>query len=76
MSNVKNVAIAGGVASNKYFRSEIKKLENELKIKSYFPKKVLRFKRMQNSIRFASPHQPTANQQPADNQQQPATSIQ
>ena len=38
MNNVKNVAIAGGVASNKYFRSEIKKLENELKIKSYFPK--------------------------------------
>ena len=38
MNNVTNVAIAGGVASNKYFRSEIKKLENELKIKSYFPK--------------------------------------
>ena len=36
-NKVKNVAIAGGVASNKYFRSEIKKLEEKFNIKTYFP---------------------------------------
>ena len=37
-SKIKNIAIAGGVASNKYFRSEIKKLEKKLGIKTCFPK--------------------------------------
>ena len=37
-SEIKNIAIAGGVASNKFFRSEIKKLEKKLKIKTSFPK--------------------------------------
>ncbi len=37
-SKIKNIAIAGGVASNKYFRSEIKKLENKLQIETCFPK--------------------------------------
>jgi len=36
-TNIKNVAIAGGVASNKYFRNEIKKLEKELNIKTFSP---------------------------------------
>jgi len=35
---IKNIAIAGGVASNKYFRSEIKKMEEKLKINTCFPK--------------------------------------
>ncbi len=37
-NKITNIAIAGGVASNKHFRSEIKKLEDKLKIKSCFPK--------------------------------------
>ncbi len=37
-SKITNIAIAGGVASNKYFRNEIKKLEEKLKLKSSFPK--------------------------------------
>ena len=36
-TNIKNIAIAGGVASNKYFREEIKKLESKLNIKSFSP---------------------------------------
>jgi len=37
-NKIKNIAIAGGVASNKYFRSEIKKMEEKLKINTCFPK--------------------------------------
>jgi len=37
-NRIKNIAIAGGVASNKHFREEIKKMEGELNINSSFPK--------------------------------------
>ena len=36
-TNIQNVAIAGGVASNKYFRKEILKLEEQLNIKTFSP---------------------------------------
>ena len=36
-TKVKNIAIAGGVASNKYFRKEIKKLEKKFNLESFSP---------------------------------------
>ncbi len=36
-TEVKNIAIAGGVASNKFFRKEVKNLEKKFKIRSFSP---------------------------------------
>ena len=36
-TQIKNIAIAGGVAANKYFRKEIKKLEKKLAINTFSP---------------------------------------